>query len=97
MAVTAHYFVKTPSRIKLRTRLIAFRHMPGSHEGSAIGECFLNILMGLGIHHKIGQVTADNASNNGTMIGWIEEALSDHMISFSRLENRLRYAFILLR
>lgn len=90
MAVTAHYIHETPSESKMRARLIAFRHIPGSHEGATIGSTFIEILRGLKIEHKIGQITADNASNNNTMLGWMEDALSEQSIAFSRLENRLK-------
>jgi hypothetical protein len=91
MAVTAHYIHETPSQLKCRARLIAFRHIPGTHEGAAIGSHFVDILVGLKIEHKVGQITADNASNNNTMVGWIEDALTARSIPFSRLSNRLRY------
>lgn len=90
MAVTAHYIHEARGRLLLRTRLIAFRHIRGSHEGVVIGQRFLEILTELGINHKIGQITADNASNNNTMLAWIEEALTESGIPFSRLENRIR-------
>lgn len=91
MAVTAHYMHETTMKIKLQVRLIAFRHIPGSHEGIALGRHFVNILTDLQLHHKIGQITADNASNNNTMVEWIEEALTERGIEFSRLANRIRY------
>jgi hAT family C-terminal dimerisation region len=91
MAVTAHYIHETPSQLKCQARLIAFRHIPGTHEGAAIGSHFVDILVGLKIEHKVGQITADNASNNNTMLGWIEDALTACSIPFSRLSNRIRY------
>jgi hypothetical protein len=91
MAVTAHYVHETPAKLQLRCRLIAFRHIPGSHEGIIIGQHFVNILIELKIDHKVGQITADNASNNNTMLGWIEDALAERGIAFSRVANRLRY------
>jgi hypothetical protein len=91
MAVTAHYFVETTVKIWLRTRLIAFRHVPGSHTGIVLGYHFHDILVEFGIDHKVGQITADNASNNNTMMTWIEDALTERGVSFSRLSNRIRY------
>jgi hypothetical protein len=91
MAITAHYVHEGPSRLKLHVRLIAFRHIPGSHEGAAIGYHFVDILTDLKLENKIGQITADNASNNHTMIGWIEDALVERGIPFCRLANRIRY------
>lgn len=44
MAVTAHYSVEVNKRLVLRTRLIAFRHVGGSHTGKRLAEEFLAIL-----------------------------------------------------
>jgi NADPH-dependent 7-cyano-7-deazaguanine reductase QueF len=90
MAITAHYIIETTASIKLKSRLIAFRHVPGTHEGSVIGNVFVDVLDELKIKHKIGLITVDNASNNNTMMAWIEDALTQHGIPFDRLQNRLR-------
>lgn len=44
MAVTAHYSVEVNKRLVLQTRLIAFRHVGGSHTGKHLAEEFLSIL-----------------------------------------------------
>ncbi len=92
MAVTAHYILETPSAIILKSCLIAFRYVAGSHDGTTIGQTFLNILEELGLEHKIGQITSDNASNNVSVMEWIESALTECGIKFSAISNHDRYA-----
>jgi hypothetical protein len=94
MSVTAHYIVEDHEHVKIRSRLIALCHIPGTHEGSAIGNHFLDILNKFNITHKIGQITTDNASNNDTMLKHIEEILTSHGIPFSPLDNRIRYVYL---
>lgn len=90
MAVTAHFIKETESKWTLEARLIAFKSMPKSHTGVALGIAFVNILVEHKLENKVGQITADNASNNGTMIVAIEDALRARGIRFSALENRIR-------
>jgi hypothetical protein len=90
MGVTAHYIIEALSHIKLQSCLIAFRYILGSHDGAVIGRHFLDILTGLGIEHKIGMITSDNASNNNTALVWIEAALEERGIPFSCLSNHGR-------
>jgi hypothetical protein len=91
MAITAHYINQSGDRWILEARLIAFQYMPGSHDGMTLGSTFVDILKRHKIAHKVGQVTADNASNNGTMTDAIESGLHANRIPFSSLENRIRY------
>ncbi len=90
----AHYMHDSHDRPRLQVRLIAFRHVPGSHDGAVIGRHFVDILVDLKIQHKIRQITADNASNNHTMVGWIEDALDECGIPFCRLANWIWYVLI---
>jgi hypothetical protein len=89
MAVTAHFVEDLD--VTLESRLIAFRHVPGSHEGAKLGEVFVKILNEYGILHKIGVITADNASNNDTMLAYIEDFLTAEGIPFCRHQNIIRY------
>jgi hypothetical protein len=91
MAVTAH-FVKEKAEIRtLEARLIAFQHMPGSHDGQTLGQTFVDILERFNLTKKVGCITADNASNNGTMTEEIEKAMALREIPFSRTQNYIRY------
>jgi hypothetical protein len=92
MAVTAHFIKKQDMAWVLDARLIAFRHMPGSHDGQTLGNAFVNILEQFKLTHKVGCITADNASNNGTMTEAIEKALASHGIMFSHVQNYIRSA-----
>ena len=59
MAVTAHWLEKATisnrlqSRISLRTDLIGFMHVPGSHTGEWLAEAFLLIIGRLKIAKKV--------------------------------------------
>jgi hypothetical protein len=90
MAITAHFVNENVSPWVLESRLIAFRHMPGQHTGDALGHAFVDILEKYGLQHKVGQITADNASNNGKMTEVIQEILASRGIEFSRWENYIQ-------
>jgi hypothetical protein len=92
MAVTAHFVQEKDSGWTLEARLIAFKSMPGSHDGVTLGNTFVDILEQHKLTHKVGQITADNASNNGSMMEAMENALISCGIPFSRTENRVRCA-----
>jgi hypothetical protein len=59
MAVTAHWLEKVTlssrlqSKISLRTDLIGFMHVPGSHTGERLAEAFLFIIGRLKIVKKV--------------------------------------------
>jgi len=112
MAITAHYMtrhLKNGSLI-LRSKLIAFRHMEGSHSGGNIADNFLKVIDELGIAHKVswlspstsvatlmtlpfwqlGQITADNASNNNTFLESMARQLNIRGIAFDPVGNRVR-------
>lgn len=87
MAITAHW---VDSNFALQARLIAFQYMPGSHDGATLGNAFVKILREHQLDHKVGQITADNASNNGTMMEAMETALITNGIEFSHQQQRVR-------
>lgn len=56
MAVTAHYIAESMEQrgqLELRGRLIAFRHVKGKHDGSNLGDTFVEILKEWGIERKV--------------------------------------------
>lgn len=62
MAITAHYAAKSAAgHLVIRSRLIAFRHLEGSHTGFNIGNVFVQVLKEIGclrrvrssIYHKL--------------------------------------------
>ncbi|KAF4618018.1 hypothetical protein D9613_012860 [Agrocybe pediades] len=91
MAVTAHYLRQDEHRnLVLKSRLAAFRHVSGSHSGEPLAEYFLLILKELGVVHKIGMITLDNASNCGSMMGDLERLLEKMGVPFQAEGNRFR-------
>jgi hypothetical protein len=64
MAVTAHWLQKVSlqqsqrlqSAISLRSDLIGFVHVPGSHTGDRLSKIFLHIIDRLGISKKVSFV-----------------------------------------
>lgn len=95
MAVTAHYCVETPDgRLIIQSRLIAFRHVEGRHDGKSLAKIFVRILKELGIFNRVGMITLDNASNCASMMEYVAEMLQEMGIKFDKDGNRIRYCFI---
>ncbi|RDB20127.1 putative AC transposase [Hypsizygus marmoreus] len=91
MAVTAHWcFEAADGDVKMRSRLVAFRHVSGSHDGVNLAKVFVGILKELGICNKIGMVTLDNASNCNSMMREVSRMLKDMGIAFDVDGNRIR-------
>ncbi|KAF5353589.1 hypothetical protein D9758_013794 [Tetrapyrgos nigripes] len=91
MAVTVHYIVRAESgHIELRSRLVAFRRIESSHTGANIAGIFMSVLKDLGAQNSIGMITLDNASNNGTFVKELSDALHDLGIDFDINGNRVR-------
>lgn len=91
MAVTAHYMIKSSSgKHLLRSRLVAFRHIQGSHTGVNIGKTFVRILKEVNCTHKVSTITLDNASNNNTAMEEIADELKALGIEFDVVGNRIR-------
>lgn len=56
LAITAHYIVKDANgHLVLKTRLVAFRRMEGSHTGQNIGQLFVQVLKEIGCLHKVSR------------------------------------------
>jgi hypothetical protein len=57
MAITAHYCLEADiggkKKLTLRSHLIAFRHLEGSHTGQNIAKVFLGVLKEFNIAHKV--------------------------------------------
>ncbi|KAF5337526.1 hypothetical protein D9758_016988 [Tetrapyrgos nigripes] len=68
-AVTGHWIEeKAPGEWKLEGVLLGFTQMNSAHSGLALGRALFKILRRFKIVNKLGWVTCDNASNNGTML-----------------------------
>jgi hypothetical protein len=58
MAVTAHYCVYDESgNLVVRSHLIAFRHVVGSHSGANLAFHFMTILRELNILHRVRPIS----------------------------------------
>jgi hypothetical protein len=55
MAITAHYMAKMPNTgtLVLKSQLIAFRRLQGSHTGENIGKVFVSVVKEIGCLHKV--------------------------------------------
>ncbi|OJT08055.1 Zinc finger BED domain-containing protein RICESLEEPER 2 [Trametes pubescens] len=79
-AVTGHWIeedVNNPDKWELQTALLGFVRMNCSHSGRHLGLALFRIADRLGIAHKIGYVTCDNATNNDTMM----QFFADHVFT----------------
>ncbi|OJT14236.1 hypothetical protein TRAPUB_9209 [Trametes pubescens] len=79
-AVTGHWVeedVNNPDNWELQTALLGFVCMNCSHSSRHLGLALFKIADRLGITHKIGYVTCDNATNNDTMM----QFFADHVFT----------------
>ena len=55
MAVTAHYTTKCSKtgNLILKSQLVAFRHLQGSHTGVNIGKVLVRVIKEVGCLHKV--------------------------------------------
>jgi len=54
MAVTAHWVAKgRTNQLELRSALIAFREVDGSHSGENLGQVLFEIIQDVGIAHRV--------------------------------------------
>jgi len=53
MAVTAHYLMTREGRLILRNRLVAFRHIKGSHTGDHLADIFFRVLQELKVLDRV--------------------------------------------
>jgi hypothetical protein len=54
MAVTAHWIAKgVTNQLELRSALIAFREVDGSHSGENLGQVLFKIIQDIGIAHRV--------------------------------------------
>jgi hypothetical protein len=58
---------------KMQQRLLAFKYLTGDHDGVSLGKAMIEVLEDFGIAERLLGVTADNASNNSTMLAEIQK------------------------
>lgn len=75
MAITAHYCIKDENgNLVVRSRLVAFRHVTGSHSGTNLAQHFMGVIQELGVLHKVLYTSSDVLSprfDNSTT-AWID-------------------------
>lgn len=56
MALTAHYmFTDVNGQLYLRNRLVAFRHLQGSHTGEHLANVFFRVLQELSVLDRVSR------------------------------------------
>jgi len=63
---------------KMQDGLIAFKHLEGEHDGPSLASAMISVLEDLQIADRLLGVTADNASNNITMMACLEKYYTAH-------------------
>jgi hAT family C-terminal dimerisation region len=57
---------------QMKEELLAFKFLEGEHDGKSLSVAFIDVLEDFGIADRLLGVTADNASNNSTMMAHME-------------------------
>ena len=78
-------------RLVIKSQLVAFRHVSGTHDGVNLAKVFVAILKDFGALNKMGMVTLDNASNCNSMMREVAKILREMGIPFDIDGNRIRY------
>lgn len=87
MAVVIHYVDKTYTNC---TRLIALRHLRGSHSGENMSSLLIEIIREFGFEDRLGYFVTDNAESNDVCIDFILKELMPDLSSNQRSYRRLR-------
>ena len=53
---------------QMKDNLLAFKFLEGEHDGESLSVAFIDVLEDFGIADRLLGVTADNATNNSTMM-----------------------------
>ncbi|KAJ7481754.1 hypothetical protein FB451DRAFT_1394382 [Mycena latifolia] len=79
MAISLHYTAKDVKSLALKSQLVAFRQLEGSHTGENVGKIFVQVLKDDGCLHKMSMITCDN---NNTKMVQIQELTAAGMTDF---------------
>ncbi|KAF5378856.1 hypothetical protein D9615_006941 [Tricholomella constricta] len=97
VAITAHYMaMSSDGHLVLRSRLVAFRQLEGSHTGENLAKVLWKVINELQIVERIGMITLDNASNNNTLMEELEylfptsQRMPSSFLMFDRDGNHIR-------
>jgi hypothetical protein len=58
---------------KMQEKMLAFKFLEGEHDGKSLFEAFIEVLEDYGIANRLLGVTADNASNNSSIMVHLQE------------------------
>jgi len=86
LAITGHYI---DQYFNYWQPLLGFEVLSGHHTGEYLALKVINILDDLDITGKLGYITADNASNNGTMTKHLEMLLAERFIQWNSVERTI--------
>ncbi|KAJ8496334.1 hypothetical protein ONZ45_g12488 [Pleurotus djamor] len=90
-AVTAHWIEEQHKGIwTLEMGLIGFVQINNAHSGLRLGQVLYKIIARIGIQHKMGHITCDNASNNSTMLKTFEELMEKDQFKFDSTTQHVR-------
>jgi hypothetical protein len=89
LGVTVHWIT---ANWELRSELLGFSELPGSHSGENIGHELHNLLQKFGISDKVQNITADNVSVNDKAVRIVGDELSSEGHVFIASEQRSQYA-----
>lgn len=68
-AVTCHWIEESiPTQWEIKSSLLGFIRLNNAHNGKRLGQALFKVIKRVGIEHKTGHITCDNASNNTTMM-----------------------------
>ncbi|CAH1763824.1 8132_t:CDS:2, partial [Entrophospora sp. SA101] len=87
LGITAHWISKD---WELKSILLDFCHLEGSHSGENMSEVFFKVLKEFGILTKILGIATDNASNMNSMFNCLEQAFCSEGIHFDAGNQRIR-------
>ncbi|OCB88219.1 hypothetical protein A7U60_g4624 [Sanghuangporus baumii] len=87
LAIVIHYI---SNEWDLQEQLIAFEEIKGRHTGDNIGAIVLRVLDQYNLVSKLIAINCDNASNNDTMVSYLETQLFERGIEFSAEKARMR-------
>ncbi|OJT04203.1 hypothetical protein TRAPUB_5111 [Trametes pubescens] len=77
-AATGHWIEESAPGVWLsETALLGFVRLNNAHSGVRLGQALFKVVQRVGIEHKVGYITCDNAKNNGTMLAHFAQRMEE--------------------
>ncbi|KAJ7780372.1 hypothetical protein B0H14DRAFT_2631148 [Mycena olivaceomarginata] len=89
----AHFITDANGNLALKTQLVVFRRLEGSHAGDNLGKVFVQVLKEIGCLHKISMITCDNASTTERLMETTQRELMALGIPFDSEGNRITVSY----